>query len=387
LVHVKLRLRLLHDTVAIAGNEFRQFRRNRTAILISLVVLPLFFTFSLGAGSGGATTHFSPTANVPIAFIDNDLSIDSGKLLQSLRGSGDFNNLVLGYREDNALAILGTGKIYAAIVVPAGFQSALTDNMTSNIVLYADDGEPGLSDQISLTLQNDVRDFNPNIEVQTTTRGLTQVEIIQKGALFTGFNLGLVIVLGVVQIFATFYEIAGGMAREREDGTLARLLVSPTGIGSIMLGKTVFDSILATIRTLTVLGLAVFLYGARPNTDLATIMVASLIVALVTMGFGFLASAMRVGPRAVVIVEFFLVLFLFAFSGLIIDRELLRGVSREISYVLPWTYGFEILRRTVLIGRPLLSLTSALQFVVGATILFYAAAYVIFALGRERISF
>ena len=380
-------LKLLRDTLAVAGNEFRQFRRNRTAILISLVVLPLFFTFSLGAGSGGATTRFSPTASVPIAFIDNDLSIDSGRLLQSLRSSGDFNNLISGYREDSALAVLGTGEIYAAIVVPAGFQSALMDNMTSNIVLYADDGEPGLSDQISLTLQNDVRNFSPKIEVQATTNGFTQVEIIQKGALFTGFNLGLVIVLGVVQIFATFYEIAGGMAREREDGTLARLLVSPTGIGSILLGKTIFDSVLGTIRTLTVLGLAVFLYGARPNTDLATIMVASLIVALVTMGFGFLAAALRVGPRAVVIVEFFLVLFLFAFSGLMIDRELLRGISREISYILPWTYGFEILRRTVLVGRPLFSLTSPLLFVVGATILFYVASYIIFVLARERISF
>jgi ABC-type multidrug transport system permease subunit len=382
-----LMLKLLRDTLAVAGNEFRQFRRNRTAILISLVVLPLFFTFSLGAGSGGATTRFSPTASVPIAFIDNDLSIDSGRLLQSLRSSGDFNNLISGYREDSALAVLGTGEIYAAIVVPAGFQSALMDNMTSNIVLYADDGEPGLSDQISLTLQNDVRNFSPKIEVQATTNGFTQVEIIQKGALFTGFNLGLVIVLGVVQIFATFYEIAGGMAREREDGTLARLLVSPTGIGSILLGKTIFDSVLGTIRTLTVLGLAVFLYGARPNTDLATIMVASLIVALVTMGFGFLAAALRVGPRAVVIVEFFLVLFLFAFSGLMIDRELLRGISREISYILPWTYGFEILRRTVLVGRPLFSLTSPLLFVVGATILFYVASYIIFVLARERISF
>jgi ABC-type multidrug transport system permease subunit len=382
-----LRLKLLRDTVAVAGNEFRQFRRNRTAILISLVILPLFFTFSLGAGSGSATTHFSPTANVPIAYIDNDLSTDSGKLLQSLRSSGDFNNLVLGYREDNALAVLGTGKIYAAIVVPEGFQSALMGNMTSNIILYADDGEPGVADQISATLRGDVQNFNPKIEIQTTTKGLAQVEVILKGTLFTGFNLGLVIVLGVVQIFATFYEIAGGMAREREDGTLARLLVSPAGIGSIMLGKTLFDSVLATIRTLTVLGLAVFFYGARPNTDIGTIMVASLIVALVTMGFGFVMSAIRVGPRAVVIVEFFLVLFLFAFSGLIIDRELLRGISKAISYVLPWTYGFEILRRTVLVGRPLLSLTSALQFVIAATIAFYAASYAIFALARERISF
>lgn len=211
-----MRLKLLNDAIVIASNEFRQFRRNRTAILISLVVLPLFFTFSLGAGSGGATTHFSPTAGIPIAFVDNDLSTDSGRLLQALRGSGDFNNLILGYREDNAIPALGTGKIYAIIVVPQGFQSNLENNQTTSIVLHTDDGEPGVGDQISSTLSSDVRNFDPNVEVQTATSGLAQVQIIQKGAIFSGFNVGLVVVLGVVQIFATFYEIAGGMSRECE---------------------------------------------------------------------------------------------------------------------------------------------------------------------------
>jgi ABC-type multidrug transport system permease subunit len=382
-----LRLKLLRDVIAVAGNEFRLFRRSRTAILISLVVLPLFFTFSLGAGMGGATTHFSPTANLPIAFIDDDLSSDSSKLLQSLRGTGDFDNLILGYREGSALAVMGTGKIYAAIIVPEGFQSNLARNQTSNIVLYADDSEPGVADQISATLRNDVQNFNPQVEVQAETSGFAQIEIIQKGALFSGFNTGLVVVLGVVQIFATFYEIAGGMSRERDEGTFARLLVSPTGMVSIMLGKTLFDSVLAIVRTVTVLGLAVFIYGAKPNTDVGTILVVSLMMALVTMGFGFLISAFRIGARAVVIVEFFLILFLFGFSGLMIDKELLRGVSNEIAYALPWTYGFEILRRTILIGRPLMSLVSDLQIVVAAALVFYTTSYAIFAFSRERVAF
>lgn len=379
--------KILRDIVAVFGNEFRQFRRNRTAILISLVVLPLFFTVSLGAAGGGATTQFSPTATMPIAFIDNDLSTDSSRLLQALRGSGDFDNLLLGYREDSALAVLGTGKIYAAIVIPTGFHDQLANNQTSNIILYADDGEPGVGDQVAATLRSDVQDFNPKVEVQAEKRSLSQVEIVQKGALFSSFNIGLVIVLGVVQIFATFYEIAGGMSREREEGTFARLLASPTGILPIMLGKTVFVSVLATLRTFIVLGLAVYMFGARPSTDLITLVAVSLIIALVTMGFGFFVSSLRVGARAVVIVEFFLVLFLFAFSGLVIDKELLRGVSKTISNILPWAYGFEILRRTVLIGRPLLSLTTELQIIISSTLLFYLTSYAIFAKFRERLTF
>jgi len=382
-----LRLKLLSDSIAVAGNEFRQFRRNRTAILISLIVLPLFFTLTIGATSGGATSHFSPTASIPIAFIDNDATAGSGQLLQSLRSSGDFNNLILGYSQDSAIALLGTGKIYAAIVVPSGFQNNLLSNQTSNIIVYTDDGEPGVSDQISATLSGDVQNFNPNVEVQAETSGLGQIEIVQKGSSFSGFNVGLVVVLGVVQIFASFYEIAGGMSREREDGTIARLLVSPSGVGSVMIGKTLFDSVLTALRTFIVLGIAVYLFGARPNTDLGTLLTVSLLIAVMTMGFGFLISVIRVGPRAVVIIEFFLVLFLFAFSGLIIDSELLRGISKDVSFALPWNYGFQMLRRTVLIGSPLTSLTNYLVYVLGATVLFYILAYAIFAYSRERLAF
>jgi ABC-2 type transport system permease protein len=209
--------------------------------------------------------------------------------------------------------------------------------------------------------------------------------IIQKGAIFSAFNIGLATLLAVVQIFATFYEIAGGMVREHEDGTYPRLLLSPVGLGSIMFGKTLYDLVLGTARTLIVLGLAIYVYGARPNTDIGTLLVISLLIALLTMGFGFLVSSLRVSARAVVIVEFFLVLFLLGFSGLAIEKELLRGIARTIAYVQPWAYGFDALTRTILTGQPLLSLTSELRIITFAIIVFYALSYALLALWRERL--
>jgi ABC-2 type transport system permease protein len=383
-----LKVKVLNDIIAVAGNEFRKFRRNRTAILISLVVLPLFFTVSLGAQSGGASAHFSPTAQIPVAFVDNDGSVASVRLLQRLVTSGDFYRVQLGYSEDTAVAALGSGRIYAAIVVPKGFQQDLSNNRTTNIVLYADDGEPGLADQVSSTLRSDVQDFNPNVEVRTPQNSnLAGVEIVQKGALFSGFNIGLTVVLGVVQIFATFFEIAGGVSREREDGTLARLLVSPVSLPAILLGKTLFDAVLATIRTFVVLGVSIYLYGARPNTDLGTLLIVSILIALLTMGFGFFVSSLRVGTRAVTIVAFFLILFLFAFSGLIIDKELLRGFSKIISNTLPWAYGFELLKRTVLIGNPLISQAADVAIIGIGAVVFYVTSYLLFAAKRERVAF
>ena len=378
------------DSLAVAENEFRQFRRNRSAILISLVILPFFFTASLGAGRGGAGTTFSATADIPMTFVDNDYSVASLRLWQTLESSPDFHSLTQSYDEQQSISLLGTKTIFAVIVVPKGFQNDLDNGAQARVILYTDDSEPGVSDQIQSTLTNYVQNFNPNVEVQpqlteAEKQAISGVEIIQKGASFAGFNVGLTIVLAVVQIFAVFYEIAGGMSREREEGTYARLLVTPIPIGAIILGKTIFDVLLSIVRTFIVLGLAIYGYGARPNTDLLTILALSLLVALVTMGLGFVASALKLGQRAVVIVEFFLILLLFAFSGLVIDKELLVGVSQTIATILPFSYAFDALRRTILLGRPVLSLTYDLEYLIASGFLFYATALLLLSKSRERL--
>jgi len=380
----------LSDSIAVAENEFRQFRRNRSAILISLVVLPLFFTVSLGAGQGGAGTTFSPTADIPIAFVDNDNSLASLRLWQTLSSSPDFHNLIQSSNEQAMVAELGTKRIYAVIVVPKGFQSDLESGNQAKLMLYTDDSEPGVSDQIQSTLTSYVQNYDPNVEVQPHLSQLQQqsvagVGIINKGAVFAGFDIGLTTVLAIVQIFAGFYEIAGGISREREEGTFARLLVSPIPIGSIVLGKTIFDILLTIIRTFTVIGISVYGYGARPNTDLLTLLALSLIIALVTMGIGFVAASLKLGQRAVVIIEFFLILFLFAFSGLIIDINLLVGISQVIGNLLPFTYAFDALKRTILLGRPLLSLTFDLEYLIGSILASYAVALVLLHVFRERL--
>jgi len=379
-----------NDSMAVARNEYRQFIRNRSAILISLVVLPLFFTVSLGAGQGGAGTTFSPTAHIPIAWVDEDNTLASYRFWQSLSTSPDFRDLIQGYTEQGALAQLGTKRIYAVIVVPNGFQNDLDTGTQARIILYTDDSEPGVSDQIQATLTTYTQNFNPEVQVQPYETELQRqsvagVAIVAKGATFAGFNIGLTTVLAIVQIFAGFYEIAGGISKEREDGTYARLLVSPISIGSIMLGKTLFDVVLTIIRTFTVLGISVYGYGARPNTDILTLLALSLIVSLITMGLGFVVASLKLGQRAVVIIEFFLILFLFAFSGLIIDSNLLVGVSQVISNLLPFSYAFDALKRTVLLGRPLPTLTFDLEYMIGSIVLLYAIAFVVLHFSRERL--
>ena len=373
------KLKHFSNVFAVMSNEFRILRRNRSAILISLVVIPFFFTASLGAGRGGEGETYSASAEIPIAFIDQDLSEASGRLYETLVRSEDFNMLIQGYREEDALATLGKGGLYGAIVVPEGFQKRLLNNETGIIIVHVDDA---ILSNIEASLTN----FNPNPRIkQTGNIEFVGVEIVRKGASFSGFAVGLTITLTMVVVFATFYEIAGGMSRERETGTYAHLLVSPVSLGSIMIGKTLYVVCLNIMRTFIVLGLAIYVYGASIQTNFLSLVLSVLFIAIMTMGFGFLVSSFGVGVRAVVIIEFFLILFLFAFSGFFIDKELLRGISQTIATILPWAYGIDILKRTLLIGQPLLSLTYQLQIIALSIMLFYGVAYLLLKLSRERL--
>ncbi len=372
-------------------NEFRRFRRNRSAILISLVILPLFFTVSLGAGTGGAGTTFYPTAHIPIAFVDNDDTMASLRLWKNLISSPDFHNLIQTSNQEAAIASLGSKRYYAVIVVPKGFQNNLNNGAQASILLYTDDGEAGVSAQVSNTLTNYVQNFDPNLESQPILtpilkRSVGGVQVIDKTTFYASFDAQLAVVLAVVQIFAVFYEIAGGIARDREQGNFALLVVSPIHTGSLLLGKTIFDLVLSTVRTFIVLGFAIYAFGARPSTDLGTILTLSLLLAILTMGLGFLVSSMKVGARAVVILEFFLVLSLFAFSGLVIDKELLIGISQVVANFIPFTYGFDAMRRTILVGTPLFSLTTDLQVIIGSILGFYAISFISFRVFRERLA-
>jgi hypothetical protein len=62
----------------------------------------------------------------------------------------------------------------------------------------------------------------------------------------------------------------------------------------------------------------------------------------------------------------------------------MRGIPQTISTVLPWAYGIDVFKRTILIGQPLASLTYQLQIIGFSIIVFYGIAYLMLRSYRER---
>jgi ABC-2 type transport system permease protein len=109
--------------LALARTDIVLYLSNRRALLVSLVA-PILIAAFFGSILGGPPTK--PT-RVPIAVVDLDSSPVSERIVSGMKGDTTFE--VRTSSEPDAIALVRTGKVRAAIVIPRGFGAAAPRSM------------------------------------------------------------------------------------------------------------------------------------------------------------------------------------------------------------------------------------------------------------------
>lgn len=165
-------------------------------------------------------------------------------------------------------------------------------------------------------------------------------------------------------IYLSINNLAEVVLEYQKDGTLETLFLSPTPALATLPLSTLWNYCWALLESLLYLLLASFLFQAYLNwANIFSAVLIVLVAILANAGLGFInASFVLVTKRPSPFVYFFsLVTSLLA--GLYFPIEALPGWLRSLSYLLPATYAFDALRRTMLpetslveVGQDLLAL-------------------------------
>ncbi|MFI0485949.1 ABC transporter permease [Actinomadura sp. 9N215] len=147
--------------------------------------------------------------------------------------------------------------------------------------------------------------------------------------------------LGLFPFIVMFVVASVATLRERTTGTLERLMTMPLAKLDLLVGYALAFGVLTLIQVAAVLLISLTWLGLDLNGSLASLVLVSLLDALLGMALGLFASAFA---RS----EFQAVQFLPAFvlpqlllCGLIIPRENMASWLEAISDVLPLTYAVE----------------------------------------------
>ena len=147
--------------------------------------------------------------------------------------------------------------------------------------------------------------------------------------------------LGVFPFVVMFLVTSVATLRERQSGTLERLLSMPLGKGDLVGGYAVAFGLLAIVQALVASGFAVWVLGLDIAGSAGLLVLVATVDALLGTALGLLVSAFAASEfQAVQFMPAF-VLPQFLLCGLLVPRERMPSVLHHLSDVLPLSYAVD----------------------------------------------
>lgn len=150
--------------------------------------------------------------------------------------------------------------------------------------------------------------------------------------------------MGLFPLIMMFLITSVTTLRERQSGTMERLMASPAGRGDVVLGYMLAFGILATLQGVIVVSYAVWVLGMNVEGPLWALMIIIVLDAILGTALGLAASsAARTEFQAVQMMPA-IILPQLLIAGLFIPRDQMPTVLEWISDAMPLSYSIDALR-------------------------------------------
>lgn len=348
--------------IEILHEELDPFKQAAIQIAARLAVQEVNATV-LGVVVGDAQTAVQPAGDVAAVLLEASsalsASVDRGdtqemadRLTAALPALTSARTLVAGTQA--VLLRLGAAEEAAALSTPVGrLDAALAD---ANGVASGDVDDAELAERAdalaaSLAALGDelpaLTTIDPDVLVrpfESRTQNLLPVRVDP-----TDFFAPSSVVLLLQHLAVTFAALS--LVRDRELGLFELLRVGPLSSGEILIGKTVAYLLVGSVVGAVLVGAAVVGLGVPFEGEVGWAVLTMVLVLLASLALGTVLSLVsRSETQAVQFAMLSLLVGMF-FSGFLLDVDGLAMPYRAVSYVLPVTYGIDVLRDVMLRGR------------------------------------
>ena len=140
------------------------------------------------------------------------------------------------------------------------------------------------------------------------------------------------------------------IVREREQGTLEQLMVTPVKPLELMIGKIVPYIVLGYLQITVALLVAVLVFQVPIRGSLLQLYLLTLFFITASLGLGLMISNLAQTQMQAFQMSFFVMLPSIMLSGFLFPRAAMPKIIYFISYLIPLTYYLDIIRGIVLKG-------------------------------------
>ena len=168
--------------------------------------------------------------------------------------------------------------------------------------------------------------------------------------------------------------LAASIAREREDGTLDGVLVSPINRLSIILGKAFSQTARGLLQAAIILGLATLLFGVVIHGNLLLVVLLLILGVFSFVGVGVLISALAQRQETAMTIMMTIQFPMLFLSGVLFPVQQMPEWVQAISKAVPLTYATQALRQVMTLGVGIQEVIVPILILVGFGIVTLAVA-------------
>lgn len=335
---------------ALVRKEFLELRRSPQLLRIVLIA-PVVQLTLLGYA---ATTDIR---NVPIAIVDADRSPHSRDLVELVAASPHFDVVAEDVDARRIEPLIASGDAWLALVVPNGFGRQLDRQRPAHaapaVQVIADGTDANSSGVAIAYIQSLVAEFNlrraeaagpmtPGIDGRI--RVLFNPELESRNFMVPG-------VLALLLMIVTTNLTSMAIVREREQGTLDQLYVTPIGRSELVLGKLLPYGLIGLVDVVLVVAIAVFWFEVPLRGSILLLFAGSLAYLLCTLGLGlFVSTISSTQQQAMMTATFFFLVPMIYLSGFVFPIENMPQVVQWVTTIIPLRYFLVIVRGVFLKG-------------------------------------
>ena len=313
--------------------------------LVIMLILPVILLLILGFA---VSTEFKNTSFV---VLDESKSTLSQQFIEGINENSYFS---LGGYLNTASEIeesFKKGKCKLAIIIPSQFGNDLLRTGNTDIQIMVDASDPNEASTIVNYFQMILLQYQNANAVQLNAQYINmEVKMLYNPQMKSAYNFvpGLI---GLIMMLICAMMTSISIVKEKEQGTMEILLVSPLKPTTIILAKAMPYLAVAIFDVISILCMAYFILDVPIAGSLFLIMLLSFVFTFSALALGLLISSVTETQQAAMLGSAIgLMLPSMLLSGLIFPIESMPVILQWISYVIPARWFIEALRDVMIKG-------------------------------------
>jgi len=340
----------------IIKKEFIQLGRDRR-LLPMVLMMPIIQLFMFGYVVSTDIKH------LPTVIYDQDKTQLSRDVANRFSNAGYFDINVYAENERDIQKALDSGAASVGINIPPGFARKINEGKKSVIQVIVD-GSDSSTSAIALNYANQIIGMKSADIVAKRVKAMPQTASIRAPSLDSrvriwynpeqkSVNYMIPALIALILMSGTMSLTSQGIVREKDQGTLEQLIVTPIRRSELVLGKILPYAVIGFFQIGIIFAAGIAIFHVPFRGSFVFLLFSCIIFLFISLGGGLFVSTVSKTRQQAMLTSMFLMLPAMLLSGFIFPIENMPLSIQQIAKMIPLTYFLVVVRGVFLKGTGL----------------------------------